>query len=89
MQMPFCAIMRSWTLLAAFGGSYAPDTVYTCMFIISSIFYALYQHGCRFGKVTWICFPDGMSVMGNRYNITELCDKVFVNAEHSNTFIAE
>ena len=22
--MPFCAIMRSWTLLAAFGGSYAP-----------------------------------------------------------------
>ena len=24
MQMPFCAIMRSWTLLAAFGGSYAP-----------------------------------------------------------------
>ena len=27
MQTPFCAIMRSWTLLAAFGGSYAP--VYT------------------------------------------------------------
>ena len=24
MQTPFCAIMRSWTLLAAFGGSYAP-----------------------------------------------------------------
>ena len=28
MQMPFCAIMRSWTLLAAFGGSYAPDIIY-------------------------------------------------------------
>ena len=27
MQMPFCAIMRSWTLLAAFGGSYAPDNI--------------------------------------------------------------
>ena len=24
MQMPFCAIMRSWTLLATGGGSYAP-----------------------------------------------------------------
>ena len=24
LQMPFYAIMRSWTLLAAFGGSYAP-----------------------------------------------------------------
>ena len=24
MQTPFCAIMRSWTLLAVFGGSYAP-----------------------------------------------------------------
>ena len=24
MQTPFCAIMRSWTLLATFGGSYAP-----------------------------------------------------------------
>ena len=29
MQMPFCAIMRSWTLLAAFGGSYAPDNIHT------------------------------------------------------------
>ena len=29
MQMPFCAIMRSWTLLAAFGGSYAPGSTYT------------------------------------------------------------
>ena len=28
MQMPFCAIMRSWTLLDAFGGSYAPDNIY-------------------------------------------------------------
>ena len=26
MQMPFCAIMRSWTLFAAFGGSYAPGS---------------------------------------------------------------
>ena len=24
LQTPFCAIMRSWTFLAAFGGSYAP-----------------------------------------------------------------
>ena len=28
LQIPFCAIMRSWTLLAAFGGSYAPDNIY-------------------------------------------------------------
>ena len=28
MQTPFCAIRRSWTLLAAFGGSYAPDTIH-------------------------------------------------------------
>ena len=28
LQMPFCAIMRSWTLLAAFGSSYAPDNNY-------------------------------------------------------------
>ena len=27
LQMPFCAIMRSWTLLAAFGGSYAPGSM--------------------------------------------------------------
>ena len=27
MQMPFCAIMRSWTLLAAFGGAYAPGNI--------------------------------------------------------------
>ena len=26
LQMPFWAIMRSWMLLAAFGGSYAPGT---------------------------------------------------------------
>ena len=33
MQMPFCAIMRSWTLLAAFGGSYAPGITYTCVHV--------------------------------------------------------
>ena len=34
MQMPFCAIMRSWTLLAAFGGSYAPDITHCCVVLI-------------------------------------------------------
>ena len=28
MQTPFCAIMRSWMLLAAFGSSYAPDDIH-------------------------------------------------------------
>ena len=31
MQTPFCAIMRSWTLLAAFGGSYAPGITDGCL----------------------------------------------------------
>ena len=39
MQMPFCAIMRSWTLLAAFGGSYAPD----CTDLRSTCIYSTYN----------------------------------------------
>ena len=38
MQMPFCAIMRSWTLLAAFGGSYAPGTIYTHAIALCTIY---------------------------------------------------
>ena len=27
------AVLRSWTLLAAFGGSYAPDNMYVCIYV--------------------------------------------------------
>ena len=40
------AVLRSWTLLAAFGGSYAPDSMYTactCMYL--SLFRAVYDAG--------------------------------------------
>ena len=51
MQMPFCAIMRSWTLLAAFGGSYAPDMTY-----IDTISYVLkvqYLQYIRYSIYIW------------------------------------
>ena len=40
MQMPFCAIMRSWTLLAAFGGSYAPGITDACTLYVYIMLHA-------------------------------------------------
>ena len=37
--LQFCAIMRSWTLLAAFGGSYAPDYTHTHVHFIYDYLY--------------------------------------------------
>ena len=53
MQMPFCAIMRSWTLLAAFGGSYAPGITYTCVHVCDRFSYA--------PGITYTCVCDRFS----------------------------
>ena len=42
MQTPFCAIMRSWTLFAAFGGSYAPDVMQVIIILKKYYYFSMY-----------------------------------------------
>ena len=53
MQTPFCAIMRSWTLLAAFGGSYAPGTIDTL-----PVFYDTFHTDVYIDDWHWPIFSD-------------------------------